>query len=114
MNKFLKTFCLIWLSKKVSIKILGVVKQVSCLNKFAQKVMDCLKCEGIKHCDAGFAKGKQHYLYKTRVYHYAVREKSGIISKETKCLALELYLECLGFRTIERIVKVSFVRAYYW
>lgn len=76
--------------------------------------MDCPKCAGSIHCNDGIVKGRQRYLCKACGYRYTVKQKSGVKSKETKRLALEMYLEGLGFRAIGRILKVSYASVYYW
>jgi len=40
--------------------------------------------------------------------------KSDVKSKQVRRLALEMYLEGLGFRSIGRILKISHVTVYYW
>jgi transposase-like protein len=76
--------------------------------------MNCPKCSSNSNCKAGTAKGRQRYKCKECHYHYTVEKKSDVKTKETKKLALELYLEGLGFRAIGRVLKVSYATVYSW
>jgi len=74
--------------------------------------MECPKCHQIKFVKNGIVKGRQRYLCKNCKYCYTVSE----IGKPTslKKQAINLYLEGLGFRSIERILKVSNVSVLNW
>ena len=48
------------------------------------------------------------------MYRYTVERKSDIKTIDTKRLALEMYLEGLGFRSIGRILKISCGAVYFW
>jgi transposase-like protein len=76
--------------------------------------MECPKCKKEKNPKAGFAKGRQRYYCKACKYYYTVANKSGLKSDETKRLAFEMYLEGLGFRSIGRILKISYGTVYQW
>jgi transposase-like protein len=76
--------------------------------------MDCPKCKQTEHCKAGFAKGRQRYKCKSCGYYYTVEKKSDVKSEETRRMALEMYLEGLGFRAIGRILKISYGTVYSW
>jgi transposase-like protein len=52
-------------------------------------------------------KGRQRYECKQCQYHYTVEKRSNERSPETRQLALDLYLEGMGFRAIGRVLKVS-------
>ena len=47
-------------------------------------------------------------------YRYTVERKSDVKTKETRRLALEMYLEGLGFRAIGRILRISYGTVYVW
>lgn len=47
-------------------------------------------------------------------FRYTVEKKSDVKSAETRRLALEMYLEGLGFRAIGRILKISYGTVYQW
>lgn len=76
--------------------------------------MNCPKCKSSKNTKDGVIKGKQRYKCKKCNYRYTVEIKSTSKSQDMKRLALELYLEGLGFRSIGRVLKVSHVSVYNW
>ncbi len=76
--------------------------------------MDCPRCGSLNHRKDGFVGNRQRHYCKDCHYHYTVENKSDIKSKEVRRLALEMYLEGLGFRAIGRILKISHVTVYYW
>lgn len=76
--------------------------------------MNCPKCQSTDYCKDGIVKGKQRYLCKACRYRYTVVKKSDVKSGELKRLALEMYLEGLGFRSIGRILKISYGTVYQW
>ena len=76
--------------------------------------MNCPKCKSSTYCKDGIVKGRQRYKCKACNYRYTVEQKSDVKSKETKRMALEMYLEGVGFRAIGRLLKISFVTVYYW
>jgi len=75
--------------------------------------VNCPKCKGSNVTKDGKAKGKQRYFCKICKLHYTVEYKAGI-TPNIKRLALTLYLEGLGFRSIERILGVSNVTVMNW
>jgi transposase-like protein len=48
------------------------------------------------------------YKCKDCVYHYTVEQKSDVKSGEIRRLAIEMYLEGMGFRSTGRILKISY------
>ena len=58
--------------------------------------------------------GRQKYKCKNCGYNYSVEQKSDVKSGETKRLALSMYLEGLGFRSIGRILNISYGTVYQW
>lgn len=74
--------------------------------------MECPKCHQSNYIKNGIVKGKQRYLCKECKYYYTVEEigKPRALKKQ----AINLYLEGLGFRSIERILKVSNVSVLKW
>jgi transposase-like protein len=76
--------------------------------------MDCPKCHTGNYSKDGIVKGKQRYLCKDCGFRYSVLKKSDVKPAETKRLALEMYLEGLGFRAIGRILKISYGTVYQW
>lgn len=76
--------------------------------------MKCSRCKSEKKIKAGFVFGKQRYKCKNCGYHYSVEKKSDVKTPEQRRLALQLYLEGLGFRAIGRILKISYGTVYKW
>jgi transposase len=74
--------------------------------------MDCPKCKSENHVKDGIVKGKQRYFCKECKYRYTVEHLGKPI--ELRKAALYLYLEGLGFRSIERFLKVSNVTVMNW
>lgn len=74
--------------------------------------MNCPKCQSANYIKNGLANSRQRYLCKICKYTYTVLERGK--SKEIRKIALILYLEGLGFRSIERILKVSHVSVMNW
>ncbi|KAA6341828.1 hypothetical protein EZS27_010401, partial [termite gut metagenome] len=76
--------------------------------------MDCPRCGSINYTKDGFVKGRQRYACKACRYHYTVAKKSDVKSVETGRMALELYLNGLGFRATGRLLKISYGTVYAW
>jgi transposase-like protein len=76
--------------------------------------MDCPKCKSSHHVKDGVVRGRQRYKCKDCRYRYTVERKSDVKVQETRRLALEMYLEGLGFRAIGRILKISYGTVYVW
>ena len=76
--------------------------------------MDCPKCKSSEYIKDGIVRSLQRYKCKNCNYRYTVERKSDVKSVETKRLALEMYLEGLGFRSIGRVLKISYGTVYYW
>jgi len=76
--------------------------------------MNCPKCKSSHHVKDGIVRGKQRYKCKDCHFHYTVDRKSDVKTPEIRRLALEMYLEGLGFRSIGRILKISYGTVYVW
>ena len=76
--------------------------------------MDCPKCKNREYTKDGIVRGKQRYRCKSCDYRYTVERKSDVKPKEVRRMALEMYLEGLGFRSIGRLLKISYMTVYYW
>ena len=74
----------------------------------------CPKCQSQKFIKSGLIKERQRYKCKECSYHYTVSQKSDTSTKEQRQLALRLYLEGLGFRSIGRVLGFSQVAIDYW
>ena len=74
----------------------------------------CPKCNN-KNCRKdGFVRNIQRYKCKKCNFRHTVQKKSSAASLSIKRYALQLYLEGLGFRSIGRILKFSYVSIYKW
>ena len=76
--------------------------------------MDCPRCKNTTKVKDGIVRGRQRYKCKSCSYRYTVVKKSDVKSKRVRRLALQMYLEGLGFRSIGRILEISHVTVYYW
>ena len=76
--------------------------------------MDCPKCKSRSHVKDGIICSRQRYKCKECNYRYTVERKSDVKKPETRRLALEIYLEGLGFRSIGRILNISYGTVYLW
>jgi len=76
--------------------------------------MNCPKCSSNNNCKDGFVLGRQRYLCKNCRRRYSVNKKSDVKSIETRKLALQMYLEGLGFRAIGRVLGINYATVYYW
>ncbi len=74
----------------------------------------CPRCQDSKSIKSGKVQGRQRYKCKTCSYHYTVDQKSDTSSELQRRLALTLYLEGFGFRSIGRILGFSHVAVYNW
>src|SRR3989304_3628663 len=75
--------------------------------------MNCPKCNSANHVKNGMASGRQRYKCKKCSLNYTVEYKAGI-KPEYKRLALMMYLEGMGLRSISRIIGVSNVAVLKW
>jgi len=69
--------------------------------------MDCPRCGSSRYIKDGQSNGRQRYECKQCQYHYTVTRRSNERPAETRQLALDMYLEGLGFRAIGRLLNVS-------
>ena len=75
--------------------------------------MNCPKCKSEKFVKNGIINHRQRYKCKHCSLNYTVEHKAGI-KPEYKRLALMMYLEGMGFRSIGRIIGVSYVAVFNW
>jgi len=76
--------------------------------------MKCRKCSSEENIKFGKIDGVQRYQCKCCGYLYTVERRSTEKPPEVKQMALDLYLEGLGFRAIGRILKISHGTVYQW
>ena len=74
----------------------------------------CPRCKGQQFIKSGIVKERQRYICKECAYYYSVSQKSDTSNQSQRRLALILYLEGLGFRSIGRILGFSHVAVYNW
>jgi len=76
--------------------------------------VQCPKCKSENFIKDGIVKNKQRHKCKTCNFRYTVIRKSTEKPLYLKKIALQLYLEGLGFRSIGRVLKVSNVSVLNW
>jgi transposase-like protein len=74
----------------------------------------CPKCTQVNVVKSGLIKGKQRYKCKDCHYFFTVDKLGKQIDDYFVTKALQLYLEGLSFREIERIIGVSHVSISSW
>ncbi len=76
--------------------------------------MKCPKCSESNFVKNGKAFGKQRFKCKICGTNFTVELKSYAKPKATKRIALQMYLEGLGFHSISRLLNVSHVAVQKW
>ena len=74
----------------------------------------CPKCKSTERVKNGHIKGRPRFRCKECGYDYTVLQKSTSVPIDKKRLALQMYLEGLGFNSIGRILEVSHVSVLKW
>lgn len=74
----------------------------------------CPKCQNTKVVKSGIIKDRQRYLCKSFNYYFTVNKLGKKIDNYYVTKALQLYLEGLSYREIERIIGVSHVSISNW
>ncbi len=74
----------------------------------------CPRCQSDQIVKSGIIKNRQRYLCKGCQYHFTVNKIGKQIDTHYVIKALQLYLEGLSFREIERILGVSHVTVINW
>ena len=70
---------------------------------------NCPKCHGEGCVKDGIVSGRQRYRCKGCGYRHTVAER-GAVRRQ----ALQLYLEGMGFRAIDRFLEAGHVAVHYW
>ena len=83
-------------------------------DKKSEMIDHCPKCGSTERVKNGHAKGRPRFRCKACGYDYTVMQKSTAVSTSQKRLALQLYLEGLGFNSIGRVIGVSHVAVLKW
>ncbi len=76
--------------------------------------MKCPRCKSNEKTKDGIVKQRQRYKCKECNFRYTVANGSGAKPLYLRKVALQLYLEGLGFRSIGRILEVSNVTVLNW
>ena len=79
-----------------------------------EKISCCPKCGSVSFVKNGTNYGNQRYKCKSCNYNFTTNQLGKGIDKYYVRLCLRLYLEGMGFRSIERIVGVSHVSVINW
>ena len=75
--------------------------------------MYCLKCNSKEYRKSGFMNEKQRYMCKVCGYQFTTTKKRGY-SDKIKNQAIQMSIEGMGFRAIERVLGVSHVTVLKW
>jgi transposase len=78
------------------------------------KMLNCPRCASPDKVKSGINKGRQRYKCKVCRYFFTVAHKSDTATPAQRRVALTLYLEGLGFRSIGRLLGFSHVAVYQW
>ncbi len=74
----------------------------------------CPKCESREATKSGIVGGRQRYKCKKCGYHYSVAKVGKEINSYYVIKALQLYVEGVSYREIERLLGVSHVSVMNW
>ncbi|OAV32543.1 Mobile element protein [Moraxella catarrhalis] len=75
---------------------------------------NCPKCHCTHFVKAGLGNGKQRYKCKGCNHYFSVKQRSNQKSNDIKKQAIDMYLEGLGFRSIGRVLNISYGTVYQW
>ena len=78
------------------------------------EILACPKCQKNQIVKSGIVKNRQRYLCKPCNYFFSVNKLGKKIDDYYVTKALQLYLEGLSYREIERIIGVSHVSISNW
>jgi transposase-like protein len=74
----------------------------------------CPQCQSVEIIKSGILNDRQRYKCKACNYHFTVNKLGKSIDQYYVTKALQLYLEGLSYREIERILGVSHVTVMKW
>lgn len=74
----------------------------------------CPKCNSTKHTKSGIVQGRQRYRCKDCGYNFTVQKLGKRIDDYYVVKALQLYVEGVSYREIERILGISHVSVMNW
>lgn len=76
--------------------------------------IECPKCNSTKHVKSGIVNNRQRYKCKDCGYHYTVQKMGKKIDDYYVTKAIQLYVEGVSYREIERILGISHVSIMNW
>ena len=79
-----------------------------------EQTKQCPKCSSDEKIKRGIVRKQQRYQCKSCGYLYTVMKLGKSFEKSYVIRSLQLYLEGLGFRSIERIMGISHVTVMNW
>jgi len=79
-----------------------------------QTDIKCPKCSSFRHVKSGIIAGRQRFRCKDCSYYYTVNKIGKRIDDYYITKALQLYLEGISAREIERLIGVSHVSVHNW
>ena len=74
----------------------------------------CPKCGSFHHVKSGIISGRQRYRCKDCLYYYSVNKIGKKVDDYYITKALQLYMEGISAREIERLIGVSHVSVHNW
>ena len=74
----------------------------------------CPKCRSVEVVKSGIVKGRQRYKCKSCQYYFSVMKEGKSIDPYYVIKALQLYIEGVSLREIERILGISHVSVMNW
>ena len=77
-------------------------------------MLECPRCSSAVRVKSGVIQGRQRFKCKACHYFYTVPHKSDTATPDQRRMAVNLYLEGLGFRSIGRFLGFSHVAIYQW
>lgn len=78
------------------------------------KDLRCPKCKSAEVVKSGVVKGRQRFKCKSCTYHFSVLKEGKSIDPYYVIKALQLYIEGVSLREIERLLGVSHVSVSNW
>lgn len=78
------------------------------------KLIECPQCKSEEIAKSGVVKGRQRYHCKSCGYHFTVMKTGKQIDPYYVIKALQLYIEGISLREIERILGISHVSVLNW
>lgn len=78
------------------------------------KSISCPRCQSLHYVKSGVVKGRQRFHCKDCQYFFTVQKEGKSIDPYYVVKAIQLYIEGVTFREIERILGVSHVSVMNW